>query len=580
MLGRMTLLSLSFLPLAAAGTLTAGDPLPQAAAVQITAAGFSNLGGAVGQLVPESVLEDLVEGEFSCDDSSTQKLSYTVTNLELFLNVARIEIIPSDGRLDVYLGLEASATAEKVRVTGKCSFLTFNETCDLDIPAEDPILIDLHIGLGMALNDAGVIEVTVDEPELTLSPIDNPLIESTKCGMSDVIAWQLENDPEFINNLIWEFLGPTLSDLGPSLEEPLEDALASLNLSTSLALGDASVDLALFPSALELTSGGMFLGLGAEIAPSAISECVEAGDGPEVTMGGWPTVGDRSWDGAVQHDAAILLSKDFTDALLWSVWAGGALCVEVNELAGASLGTSLLGQLFGDDFKALFPEDVPAGLKIDPRLPPTSHFDGEMPLYLDVAGLGIGAAADLDHRMARICEVGLDGSIGVALPLTESALTPELIIDEQALAFSEAWTELIGPGYAAGVADFLPTVIGSVLPADLLPTVALPSWQGIGLGDADWQASEDGQWVAAYATLSTEAVTPLEISGCDALGCGGDGGGDLGSVIGCDDSSGGCGGDAGCEDSSCVSSPRLRFPGGRLLLFTGFIALAMRRRKP
>ena len=57
-------------------------------------------------------------------------------------------------------------------------------------------------------------------------------------------------------------------------------------------------------------------------------------------------------------------------------------------------------------------------------------------------------------------------------------------------------------------------------------------------------------------------------------------GGDLGSVIGCDDSSGGCGGDAGCEDSSCVSSPRLRFPGGRLLLFTGFIALAMRRRKP
>ena len=146
-------------------------------------------------------------------------------------------------------------------------------------------------------------------------------------------------------------------------------------------------------------------------------------------------------------------------------------------------------------------------------------------------------------------------------------------MDTDAFTFTEPYNELLDDGYSAGIADLLPTLLESLLPADLLPTIALPTWQGIGLGEVEWIPSDDGQWQGGFATLNTDEVVPLELSGCS--GCSGDTGSD---PLGCSDSAG-CG-DSGCDSgSSCATGGRPNVASGRLAMLAGLIALFGTRRR-
>lgn len=549
-------------------------PIERAAALHLTEVGLDHAAEALAKLLPPTIVEDGLTGEFYCDEDDRKPITYTVNNLVISLNVTQAELNPSDGRLDLYLTIEATASSDELLATGRCTFLTLDEVCNLEL--SEPITLAAHIGLQMALVD-GAVDVTAEPPVIELSTIPNPLVESEECGIYDIIEWQIENNPEFLNELIWELLEPTLADLGSSLEEPLEEGLGALNINTSFALGDASLDLALYPTELVIDAGGLFLGLGAEILPSALSECVPVTEGPALTEAPWPTLGADPWDGGAPHDAALVLSRDFTDSLLWAVWAAGGLCLEVSDLAGAPLTTSLLGSLFGESFEALYEdddEDHPASLVVGAEYPPTSRFDATMPLYIDLEALRIDPYGELDHRFARFCQVNVDGWIGVSVPFEGSNIAPTVVVDEEALVFSEAWTELLAPGYSEGIAGFLPTVIGSLLPADLLPTVSIPTYRGIGVDEATWVPTDDGLWLGAFVVLDTQNVEPLEIDGCGALGCGGEGGGD---PLGCDEGCGDTG--AGCEDSGCTTHGRLRVPGGRIFLGVALAALVLRRRR-
>lgn len=560
---------------ALAANLPPGELLEQAAAVNITSHGFTKVGDALARLIPPTFVQDTLSGEFECQASDPEPLTFTVNNLALDIEVLQSDLVPSDGRLDIDLRLSITGAADEVIVGGSCSFFSFDEVCDLSIPQSTPIELGAHIGMRIALNEnRGTFNVTVEPPDIELGDIPNPLVASDSCFMAEIIDWQMRNNPAFLHDLIWSVLEPLVGDLGPSLEQPLEDALGSLNMDTSFALGSSEIELHLQPTLFDLSSEGMVLGLGAAMAPSSVSECAGAHPGPKVSEGGWPAFGASSWDGTQQPDAAILLGKDFTDTLLWNVWATGTFCLEVSDLAGVSLGSDLLGQLFGDEFKTLFPENVPAKILVNAASPPVSRFDTEMPLYIDLRDLLIDTASSLDDREARICQVSASGDIGVSLALEDNTFAPELLIEPDALRFDETYSEFLGPGYSAGIADFLPTVLGSLLPSDLLPTIAIPSIQGIGLGDLSWAVSSDEQWLAGYATLDIDHVEPLATDGCaGALGCDGGGGG-TGDLFGCDSS--GCG---GCEGQSCATNGVMRLPGGRIALFSAMLALALLRRR-
>ncbi len=574
---------LLLLPSALAATLAPGEPLDNALALHVSQGGLANLATAIGGVVPESFEEDLISGEFECDAADETPLGYAISGLVADIVVTDAQLVASDGHLDLELTLELTATADEVAITGDCTFLfdDLDQSCGLDITEEDPVELTLHIGLGMELLDDGTIDVTVAEDDVSyeLGSIGNPIHD---CGFADVVDALLGLNPDFLSDLIATFIDPLLADIGPQIETSLEDALGSLNIETSFAVLDANLDLSLYPSELTLSDQGLLLGFGSTVAVSEIATCADFGEGSEVVSEGWPEIGETAWDeGAYPYDAGILLNKDFLDHLLWNVWASGALCGDLSDLVDLPLDTDFVGNLYGESFLAYFPEPEPVTLSLDAPAQPTARFDDDPAIYIDINDLGIDTYAPLDGRDTRMCQVGVNGWIALDPNITADGIAPELIIDTEAWEFGEPYNELLDGGYAEGLAGLLPTLLESLVPADLLPTIALPTFQGIGLGDVVWIPSEDGQWQGGFATLSTDAVEPIELSGCG--GCSGTdtgdtgGGGGLEDILACDT---GCD-ESACEGgSTCSTGGRKNVAGGRAALIATLLALiGLRRRR-
>lgn len=564
------------LPSALAATLAPGEALPNALALHVTQGGLDNLATAIGGVVPESFSEDTIAGEFECDAGDETPLSYAVSDLVADISVEDVSLLASDGRLDLDLSLALTATASEVAITGDCTFLfdDLDQSCGLDITEEDPVELGLHIGIAMALGEDGAVDVTVDDVSYTLSTIANPIHD---CEFAAVVDALLGLNPDFLSDLIATFVDPLLVDLGPQLETALEDALGSLQIETSFAVLDSELSLSLSPSELTLSEAGLFLGFQAAAAVSEIATCADFGEGSEINSEGWPTVGETAWDeGARPYDAGILLNRDFTDHLLWNVWASGALCGDLSNLVDLPLDTDFAGSLYGESFSAYFPEAEPVSLRLESPEAPTTRFGEDPALYIDINDLGIDTYAPLDARWTRMCSVGVNGWIALDPNITAEGVAPELIVDTEAFTFSEPYNELLESGYAEGLAGLLPTLLESLLPADLLPTIALPTWQGIGLGEVVWIPTDDGQWQGGFATIDAEEVEPIELSGCG--GCSGeDTGGGMEDILGCSDS--GCS-DSGCEGgSTCATGGRRNVASGRLALFAGLLTLIGLRRR-
>ncbi|MCB9794085.1 MAG: hypothetical protein H6741_15325 [Alphaproteobacteria bacterium] len=561
------------------------NPLPdpveveRAAAVHVTPQGFDAIAQALAGLAPESITEESIETEFECQSGDPAPLSLVINDLTLHVEVLDSSLVPSRDALELELSLALWAESPDVSASGYCfTSNPISQQCTIEIPESDPITIDAALHIDMLLREDGEWVVNVDDPTVTIGPIANPIGDGANCELDNLLSSLLTLDPDFLRNLVLSLLDDQLVGLGEDVEAPIEDALSSLNIETSFALGDADIDLAVYPSEFRLRDTGLLLGLGGTVAPSQLAPCVGDSTGPELSGEAWPDFGSSSWDGAISQDMSLVLGKDFTDALLWSVWGTGTFCLEVSDLAGATLGTDLLGNLLGDSFAELFPEDKAAALVINAAAPPTASFDAVMPLYIDLHDLQLDAVAELDDRMDRVAQVTAEGAIGVNLNLEGTTFAPGLEVDPEALTFSETYTELLAPGYAEGIAGFLPTVLSSFLPEDLLPTLDIPSVQGIGVESVTWMPDESGYWLGGFVMVDTENVEPLQVTGCaGALGCGGDGGGG-----GCEDALG-CG-DTGCEDGSCDSGCAhggpIRLPGGRIaVLLTMLIGAALRRRE-
>ena len=582
------MLTLLLLSSALADTLPPGEPLDNALAAHVTPQGLDTIGAALAGLVPPSYSEAELGGEYYCDEGDDNPLSFTIQGLNLTIDVRQVSLVPGDGDLTLDLGLVLYGDADQITVNGDCtSLLTgIEQNCDMEISEAESITLDAQLEISIFMLDDGVFDVTVDTLTVTVGDIPNPL---DNCDLADLFDTLMLISPDILNNLVADQLDPLLEDLPAQLETSLEDALNGLQFDTSFVLGEAEMSLSLAPSDFVLDATGLFLGMGATLDTDPFSDCVDPGEGSELSSDGWPALGEVSWDGSTYHDLAIVLNKDFVDHLLWQVWASGLLCLELRDLAGTEISSDLLGTLYGEEFQALFPEAQPAALAVLARTCPTSRFEEDIPLWVDIEDLDLDAASVLDARWLRVCGLSMAGTIGLDLGLSSSELAPELIIEPDEFIFSETYSELLSPGYSDTVADVLPTIIGSFLPSDLLPTMEIPTFQGIGLGETDWIPDADGQWLGGFVTLDTSQVEPIEVTGCaDSMGCGGEGdtgsgtpaGCDSGDLLGCDDS--GCSGDsAGCEETGCSTAhPHLPRPLQRviLVLALGMAALLRRRR--
>lgn len=579
---------LTLLTTAFAAALPPGTPVERALAIHLSNTGLTHLGDAIEGLVPPTFPVANIGGELACDDADLDPLTYNLDAIDLRLRAEDVALVARDGQLNLTLYLSLSSSPSELVVQGDCSFLTgLDEVCGVELPTTS-IVANFTIGLSLVDDGQGgqVIQADASDPTIELTPIGNPLSD---CTLANAIGTLLGQDGSAISNILLGFIQPELVGLGDELEGSIEDALNGLVIETSLSLGEGELALSLYPSALNLDDTGLFLGLAATSRPSVVSRCVDAGNGSEFADAPWPELTGRAFDTSLEYDAAIYLNKDFVDHVLWGVYASGALCLNVSEqVQGLTLDSSFFGNFFGDSFSDLFDPEHPSPVNIvtAPLAAPTIGWaeDGA-PMRLQLNGLGLNFEVPLDDRLTRIFQVAIVGDIGIDPGLTATQLAPSIDINPDALDFQESYSEIVQPGFARGLADFLPTVLGTVLPDDLLPTIAIPTILGIGLETVFWVPDADGQWMGGFVLLDTADVQPLEVAGCEggSLGCDGFEGGadpfDFNALLGCDQLSAGCGGDSGCADTGCATQRRVVWPGTRIVLFAFALALAARRRR-
>ncbi len=561
-----------------------GAAIDEAVAVHVTSGGFSQLGDAVSKVVPETLAIEASSGELECAASDATPLAWSLDALDIDLTIDHVSIDTNAGGIDlsVYATLNSSESA--LTVQGDCTVLTdLDETCGLQLPTT---AMTVTMAVDITETD-GIFDVSVTDPTFDISPIGNPLSD---CTFASAVGTMLGQDPELLSTLIASLVAPELDALGPSLEQPLEDALNSLQIETSVDLLGTPLDIELYPSALTLDEAGLVLGLGAQLVPGSVSDCVDSSAGSTLREVGWPSFESTAPDSDLPYDAGVFLGADFLDHALYTVWASGALCMDAGALAGdfipGGLNTDFLGALLGDEFKELFPEAQPVTLLLSSPRPPTGAFDDDgAPLHIVADALTIDLYAEFEYRQARIFQVEGVADIGLDITIEDNTLATALVIDDPAVDFTETYHELIGPGFSGGLAGLVGTVLTSLIPSDLLPSLALPDLLGVEINSLIWLPSADESWQGGFVSIDTSNVTPVELAGCSLDGVGCDGGDlgielDLETLLGCSADTG-----LGCDDSTCATGGShpvvVRAVRGRLAL--GFVVMAsllgLRRRR-
>lgn len=556
-----------------------GDPVNEALAVHLSRGGLDHLGDALQAVIPPRVEVLASSGSLECAAGDARPLTWSLEPLDFEISVDDVVIDPSSGELLVTVYATLDSSSSRLSTTGDCSVLTdLAETCTVDLPTTA-----LEVQFGLAITESsGRFQATARPATLSLSPVGNPLSD---CTLASAIGTMLGQDPLIISDLLAEAIQPSLDGLGPSLETGVEDALNSLQISTSISLLDAELGLELQPTLLELSERGLVLGLGATVTPDRLSDCVDSSGGSSLTGGGWPELGETAGDTSLPTDASLLLSADFIDQTLYTAWATGVLCLDAGSLLGAiaadGLTTDFIGGLIGDDFVALFPPGGPAWLNIQATEPPTARFTADNPpLHVDLRGMQVELYAVLDHRKVRVFEAAGEADIGLDLSIAEGTLSTALVLQDPAIALDETYSELLGPGYSAGLQALFGTFLGGLIPEDLLPTIALPLPLGLGVESLSFVPQAEGRWQGAHARLDLSGVEPVELAGCSLDGFGCDGGSvgvelDVDALLGCDSAG------AGCEGAACTTAApaaRQRAARGRVALF-GLMGLGLLLRR-
>lgn len=579
----LVVLSSLLLPGVALAGHPLGEPIERAAAVHLSQGGLDHAGDALEKFVPTTFPVSNLSGEVYCSGDDALPLTYDVGDFALQISADDVQIVPSEGRLDLWLYGTLGSTSSTLSVTGNCTVLTgLAEVCTLALPTT---ALSAHLGLAISQVD-GVFTATADDLSISISPINNPL---SGCTLASAIGTLLGQNPEFFNDLLLSYVEPELPALLPTIEEALTEALNSLQLETELALGDATLGIQVAPSRLELGDDGVILGMSATV-DGVVSDCVDAGDGSDFSGAAWPEFGETAPGSALKYDAGVVIGQDLLDHVLYAVWASGLLCQQLSDLSGAAITTSLVGTLLGltEEFDALFPEDMPATLVVDPKNPPYAIFgEDDPPVSAAVDGLGLSMVTTLDDRQLRLFHLDVDARIGLSVTVTTEEVGLSPVIAGENITFHETSNEFLPQGFSQNLKDLLPTILDMFGASALSFSYTLPDLMGIGIGATYWIPTEDGEWQGLYALLDSSGVVPLEIGGCDAsgVGCDGSGGGvDLGD-LGCSEDGSGCGGsgcdDSGCEGGSSCSVQRagdVRLPA-RPLFVSGLLLLAMLRRR-
>ncbi len=554
-----------FLSLSAlAGTHPAGETIADAAAIDVTPAGFDALGEVVPAMLPSEIPIDAQSGgyEGALGQCWLGGYAYALEDAWVGVSVQDATIVPRDGYLELDVDLLVWLNDGSDPFSLYTEFECIGDTCDGNVePFNATVTSTIALEVVTGEDGTPVLDATVGNIDVAydLASEDINLANCSIDTLESVLNVLGLSLYDFVLGMADSQLQSSIADLGPQIESAIEDAFSQASISQELDLNGAVVQLDLFPSDVDTTPEGLRIHMNGAADASEPAACVADRDpgASEAVDSELPELGAAPDGISPDYHFAALVSDDFGNQALYALWRGGALCYDVDEeTAGIALDTSLLGMFAGDAFDDLFPESEPLVITTRPQAPPTMSFDSGHDAAVHLEDFGLDFYGELDDRQARILGVALTTDVGVDLALDGAAgqLAIEVDPGTEAMTVAVVANEFAPDATADIEADFgtaFDTLLGSVLGSALGDlTYDLPAYEGLGLTDLAFAPAGDASdWLGGYAE-----VGPVSYEGS---GCGGDGGG--------------CGG-------GCASSGRAR---GRFaaLLALPLALVALRRRR-
>ena len=542
----------------------------KALALHVSPRGFDQLGTALSNLLPSSITIAEGTGSFECSDDTL--LEYTLTDMDVALSIDQTTFDTENGFIALRIYGTLASSAATLTAAGSCSiFSDLDDTCSVQVPTTSfSMATDISISY---VNDQFLVDVS--EIDFYVSPITNPVSD---CLLSDVVDTILGQNPNLINDLISDAVEPELESLPASLEESIEDALNSLSLTTEFELLDATIGVAVKPSIVEIDTRGVILGLSATVSGFAPdNHCADYSMFTPSEGADWPSFDGQSLSSTLSYDFGIFVSKHLFDQLLYGTWMSGALCLDVEELAGLSFTGEFASGFFGEQLNELVGQQ-PIELLLQAQRPPSVVFDDDQPpVSVELNDFALKVMGPVDHRKVRILQVDMSADVGIDIALQDDVISLSTGLGSNDFILSEAYSDLMPQGYSENVPDLLDLALGSFIPQ--LPSFGVPSILGLSIGPLVWEPSSDQSWQGGYLFLDPSSVTPLAIPGCSASDLACDGGGssleiDIEDQLGCDEAQTGCTDDTGCSTNGKVTLPAGRI-FGLLLVLSG--ALLRRR---
>lgn len=529
----MALLAL-FVSVARAEDWAPGETINEAAYADLTPEGLNAIAAIIPALLPSGI--DIPstsdEGGYWCFN-----YAYGLEGAWVSIEVVNATITPGNGVLDVTANLMVSLNDPSDPFQLSYELACLDDTCDGYVDAF-PVTVVTTLALEVVDDGSGgrMLDATVGEINVSYDLVNDDIhLDGCTVGdIEEVLNWFGLSLYDLVLGQLDSYLQDAIADIGPTLEETIEEAFSSASISQELELNGAVVTLSLQPQDVQITEAGVRVQMAGAVdgSPSSCIAAWDPGSSPK-TPSEPPAIGTNPSDVDGGHHVALLLSDDFTNEALYALWRGGLLCYTVDESL-FPIDTSIMGNLTGGVFADLFPESAPVTIETAPRVPLTASFDGGHDIDANIEELGLEFYAELDGRQARIVTVDLDGTAGVDLDFDEtSGLLAILVdLDPAALTPSVSYNEfypdsndLIEAGFSATFGSLIGTVVGGFLD-DL--SFAMPSFSGIGLVALQTSPAGDAEdWLGAYAWVGTPTYEATDgcssekgcTSGCSGGGC-------------------------------------------------------------
>lgn len=559
------LLPLLLSPPAAAEDLhPPGATIENAVVVDITPQGFEAILALIPGLLPTGLEIPEIGDEYEglggvCVLGG---YAYSLSGGWVDVSIVDASLVPQSGYLALSADLQVQVNSPSDPMALYYELECLGDTCDGYV---DPFNASLETTIAMRIVEVGGVptldaQIGTIDVSYDLSGEDIHLDGCVLGTIEDILNWFGLSLFDLVLGLVEGELQSAVADFGPEIEAVLEEAFSAAAIQQEIDLAGVTAELELYPGDVQIEPQGMRLAMDGSMDTSAASPCVDAYDpgGSLATFTAPPSIASTPTGVTPGYHAGILLSDDFGNQLLYSVWRGGLLCYSLapgDDTLPISLDTSLLGLLAGDAFDDLFPDAKPMQIEVRPKVAPTMVYDSDNDVAVHVEELGLEFYGELDHRQALVVGIDLETDAGIDLDLDGATGNLAILVD---IAGEDVVPTVTDNEFApdanadietsfSGVFD---TLVGSVLgglTGDL--AFALPAIEGLGLTSLQFAptgAEED--WLGAYATLGP--VT-YESGGCDE--------------------GGGC--DMGCASGS-------RAPGSGWLVLGIPLALAGLRRRP